>query len=173
MKILIIGILGSGKSTLAYYLSKKYNINRLNLDEVSRNPQDGSYRNAEEIYAIINSFTDENSSWIMEGSQKDIYSLVSPDLIVYMKIPLWLACLRFTRRFFQAKKLIGKDIDADLPVQAYHYRKITLDKIRDWNNCNRKIKNEIENYLKNKLNYIFIKNKKDYAKIERRINEDI
>ena len=48
----------------------------------------------------------------------------------------------------KAKKLIGKQIDKDLPVQAYHYRKITLSKIIEWDQANKKINIEMENYLK-------------------------
>lgn len=46
-----------------------------------------------------------------------------------MRINRLIAVWRFTMRFFKAKKLINKKIPSDFPVQAYHYRKITLKKI--------------------------------------------
>lgn len=56
---------------------------------------------------------------------------------------------RFTLRFWKAKKLLGKEIDKNLPVQAYHYRKITLKKIRDYDVTGQEINAEIAEYLKN------------------------
>lgn len=53
---------------------------------------------------------------------------MQPDLIVDMRINRLVAIWRFTCRFWKAKKLIGKEIDKDLPVQAYHYRRVTLKK---------------------------------------------
>ena len=47
MKVLIIGPLGAGKSSLAYAINRKFNLPRLNLDEICRNTADGgifSYR---------------------------------------------------------------------------------------------------------------------------------
>ncbi|MCT4575554.1 MAG: hypothetical protein N4A43_04830 [Alphaproteobacteria bacterium] len=101
----------------------------------------------------------------MEGSQEHIYKLANPDLIIYMKIPLIIGVFRFVRRFFKAKKLIGKNICSNLPVQAYHYRKPTLSKILDWHKCNKNIKSEIEKHLENKTSYITIKNFKEYSKV--------
>ena len=122
MKILIIGPLGAGKSSLAYAINKKYCFPRLNLDEVQR-IEGGGYRSEEEQFAILNEFLTNNYNWVMEGCQKTLYEKVKPDLIVDMRICRMSAILRFTLRFLKAKKLIGKDISPELPVQAYHYRK--------------------------------------------------
>jgi len=147
MKILIIGPLGAGKSSLAYAINKKYGLPRLNLDEVHR-IKGGGYRNEKEQFAILNDFLDKNSSWVMEGCQKTLYEKVKPDLIVDMRISRLKAIWRFTLRFIKAKKLIGKDISPELPVQAYHYRKVTLSKILDWDSANQNINAEVTEFLK-------------------------
>ena len=165
MKILIIGPLGAGKSSLAYAINKKYCFPRLNLDEVQR-IEGGGYRSEEEQFAILNDFLKNNSSWVMEGCQKTLYEKVEPDLIVDMRISRMSAILRFTLRFLKAKKLIGKDISPELPVQAYHYRKITLSKILDWDRANREINQQITYYLRNiEIPIIKCKCFSDYQKV--------
>ena len=133
MKILIIGPLGAGKSSLAYAINKKFNLPRLNLDEICRRPQDGSYYSREEQFDKLYDFLHTHSFWVAEGCQRYLYEKMKPDLIIDMRVNRLVAMWRFTTRFIKAKKLIGKTIDKDLPVQAYHYRKITLTKIREKN----------------------------------------
>ena len=165
MKILIIGQLGAGKSSLAYAINKKYGLPRLNLDEVHR-IKGGGYRAEEDQFCILNDFLNNNSSWVMEGCQKMLYEKVKSDLIVDMRISRLLAIWRFTVRFLKAKKLIGKDIPPDLPVQAYHYRKVTLFKILDWDSANKEINQQIADFLKNtEIPVLKCKVFKDYQKI--------
>jgi len=165
MKILIIGPLGAGKSSLAYAINKKYGIPRLNLDEVQRT-KDGGYRSKEEQYHILNNFLENNSSWVMEGCQKMLYEKVKPDLIADMRIGRLSAIWRFTLRFFKAKKLIGKDIAPDLPVQAYHYRKVTLAKILEWDSTNKEINDEIGTFLKDvEVPIVKCKSFRDYKRV--------
>ncbi len=165
MKILIIGPLGAGKSTLAYAINKKYGFPRLNLDEVHR-VKGGGYRDEDEQYAILNYFLKNNGNWVMEGCQKTLYEKVKPDFIVDMRINRLLAIWRFTLRFLKAKKLIGKDISPELPVQSYHYRKITLSKILDWDSANKEINKQIADYLGNtEISVMKCKVFKDYQKI--------
>ena len=146
MKILIIGPLGAGKSSLAYAINKKLGIPRLNLDEVCR--INNTYRTESEQLSILNNFLKTYPDWVMEGCQKSLYDKVCPDIIIDMRIGRLCAIWRFTKRFFKAKKLIGKKIDADLPVQAYHYRKITLQKIFEWDQSNKEINAQISEFLK-------------------------
>lgn len=165
MKILIIGPLGAGKSTLAYAINKKYGVPRLNLDEVQR-IKDGGYRNEDEQLSILHGFLKNNDNWVMEGCQKTLYEKVNPNLIVDMRISRLLAIWRFTLRFFKAKKLIGKNVSPELPVQVYHYRKITLSKILDWDSANKEINQQIADYLRNiKIPIIKCKGFSDYQKI--------
>ena len=141
MKVLIIGPLGAGKSTLAYQLNKKFNLSRLNLDEVCRIKENGKYRTQREQTALIRKFLMTHPAWVV-------------------------AIFRFTKRFFKARKLIGKEIPPDLPVQAYHYRPITLSKIRDWDKTNRAINTQIGSFLKTtSIPVICCRGYKDYAKV--------
>ena len=120
MKVLIIGPLGAGKSSLAYAINRKFNLPRLNLDEICRNTADGgSYYPREEQFAKLDDFLKKHKdSWVSEGCQRYLYEKMQPDLIVDMRINRLVAIWRFTCRFWKAKKLIGKEIDKDLPVQA-------------------------------------------------------
>ncbi len=173
MKILIIGPLGAGKSSLSYNISQKYGFKRLNLDEVCR-MKDGKYRDEKEQFLILNDFLEKNQNWVMEGCQKTLYEKVNPDLIVDMRIWRIKAMVRFTLRFFKAKKLIGKDIAPELPVQAYHYRKITLSKILEWDLENKKINKEIKEFLKNvQVSVLTCKGFKDYPKVFAFIDKDL
>lgn len=166
MKILIIGPLGAGKSSLAYAINKRFNLPRLNIDEVCRNTEDGSYYSVGEQFSRLKLFLSENDDWVAEGCQKYIYETMRPDLIIDMRICRPVAIWRFTVRFLKAKKLIGRKIDKELPVQAYHYRKISLKKIRDYDNCNREINAEISVFLKNaKIPVIKCKNFRQYGKV--------
>lgn len=166
MKILIIGPLGAGKSTLAYTINKYFNLPRLNLDEICRNPLDGSYYSKEEQFGKLDAFLQKNSNWVIEGSQRHLYEKTTPDLIVDMRINRFVSIWRFTTRFIKAKKLIGKDIDKELPVQAYHYRPISLKRIREWDKSCQEIVKEITDFLlKNKVTIIKCKNYADYKNI--------
>lgn len=128
MKVLIIGPLGAGKSSLAYAINRKFNLPRLNLDEICRNTADGgSYYPREEQFAKLDDFLKKHKdSWVSEGCQRYLYEKMQPDLIVDMRINRLVAIWRFTCRFWKAKKLIGKEIDKDLPVQAGTCMKISL-----------------------------------------------
>lgn len=166
MKILIIGPLGAGKSSLAYAINKKFKFPRLNLDEVCRSPADGSYYPQEEQFAKLNYFLQNNNNWVAEGCQKYLYERIPADLIIDMRINRFIAIWRFTRRFWKAKKLAGKNIDKDLPIQAYHYRKITLAKIRDYDVIDQEINDEIADFLNHiKIPVITCKGFKDYQKV--------
>lgn len=167
MKILIIGPLGAGKSSLAYAISHKFNLPRLNLDEICRNPNDGgSYYSREESFSKQDEFLSKNKEWVAEGCQKHLYERLSPDLIVDMRINRLVAIWRFTVRFLKAKKLIGKDIDKDLPVQAYHYRKLSFTKIRDYDVTGQEINAEIAKFLQEtSVKVVKCKSFKDYNKI--------
>lgn len=168
MKILILGPLGAGKSSLAYAINKKFNLPRLNLDEICRNTADGgSYYPREEQFAKLDNFLKKHkNNWVSEGCQRYLYEKMQPDLIVDMRINRLVAIWRFTCRFWKAKKLIGKEIDKDLPVQAYHYRRVTLKKIRDYDVIGQEINAELAVFLQNVgVPILSCKGFKDYPKI--------
>ncbi len=166
MKILIIGPLGAGKSSLAYAINKKFNLPRLNIDEICRKPEDGSYYPLERQFAKMGEFLQSHESWVAEGCQKYLYEKMTPDLVIDMRVHRLVAIWRFTVRFIRAKKLVGKEIDKNLPVQAYHYRKISLQKIREYDAANQEIKYEITAFLqKSNAPVLKCKSFKDYDKI--------
>ena len=166
MKILIIGPLGAGKSTLAYQLNKRFNLPRLNLDEVSRVKENGVYRTQAQQQKRLEDFINIHSDWVMEGCQKKLYKQLTPDLIVDMRVHRFCAIFRFTIRFLKAKKLIGQTIPSDLPVQAYHYRKVTFKKIQEWDRINRQINAEIKDFVSHStIPVIPCRGYKDYKKV--------
>ncbi len=166
MKILIIEPLGAEKSSLAYAINKKFNFPRLNLDKLSRNPKDRSYYPHEYSFKKLTEFTKTHPHWVIEGSQSYLYEKIKPNLIIDMRIHRIRAIWHFTNRFFKAKKLIGKNIDKDLPIQAYHYRKITLSKILQWDTANKEINLQIEKFLSNcQIPSLKCKTVRDYKKI--------
>ncbi len=174
MKILIIGPLGAGKSSLAYAINKRYNLARLNMDEVCRCPADGSFYTQEEQFSKLNKFLAQHDNWVAEGSTRHLYEKMCPDLIVDMRVNRWVAMWRFTWRFIKAKKLVGKEIDKDLPVQAYHYRKITLSKIRDYDLCGQEISAQIADFMKtNTVPVVTCRSFKQHTKVFRHIDEMI
>lgn len=165
-RILIIGPLGAGKSTLAYELNKRYHLSRLNLDEVARNPKNGDYYSWQVQEKTLHQFLKTNTSWVIEGCQKSLYEQTNPNLIVDMRISPLVAVKRFTLRFIKAKRLIGKRVDKNAPVQAYHYRKLSIKKILEYNAFNRQINQEIKEYLsKVNCNVVACKGIKDYNHI--------
>lgn len=169
MKILIIGPLGAGKSSLAYEINKKFGLHRLNLDEICRRP-DSSYYPHEESFAMLDDFVANYDSWVAEGCQRHLFERLSPNLIIDMRINRLVAIWRFTTRFIKAKKLIGKDIDKNLPVQAYHYRKITFTKIRDYDVTGQEINAEIKEFLiDNPIKVIKCGGYSDYDKVFKEI----
>ncbi|MFI3242272.1 MAG: hypothetical protein R3Y43_06870 [Alphaproteobacteria bacterium] len=173
MKILLVGPLGAGKSSLAYEINKRVGLSRLNLDEVCRNPKDGSYYSQEEQFAKLETFLSQNNSWVAEGCQKYLYEKMQPDLIVDMRINRLTAIWRFTTRFFKAKKLIGKTIDKNLPIQAYHYRKPIIAKIRSYDAVGQEINEEFKEYLKTtNAKVITCKSFNDYNKVFREIENE-
>ena len=176
MKILIVGALGAGKSTLAYHLSKELNLPRINLDEIARNKQDGSYREEKEALTLLKQLTNKHKKgWISEGSHIYLMKGLNPDIIVFVDTNRLVRLIRFTTRFIKAKKLIGKEINPELPVQAYHYRKITLKKIRDYDVSGLEILADLKEFFKSTtVPIIKYKNKKDIEKIlnYREINDD-
>ena len=107
-------------------------------------------------------------NWIAEGCQKYLYERLKPTLVVYLKVSRLTAIWRFTKRFFQARKLVGKQIDPALPVQAYHYRRPTLKKLLQWDADNKIIRQEIEDYLSTGDKcFITIKSTKDLRELFR------
>lgn len=166
-------MLGSGKSTLSYEINKKYNVPRLNLDEVSRNPKDGSYYNKLEQFSKLYEFTELNDDWVIEGCQKYLYEDLKPDLIIHTDISRLNAACRIYKRFNQAEALLGKKIDKNLPVQHYHYRKNKFTKLKQYSRINKLISFEIEDFVYDrKPNLVKIKSKRNYKKLFQKLEKN-
>ncbi len=173
MKVLIVGPLGAGKSSLAYAINKQMAIPRLNLDEIQRNAMEGgAYYPLIEQFAMLDNFVATHLDWVAEGCQKHLYERLAPDMVVDMRMNRWVILWRLTFRFFKAKKLIGQQIATDLPVQAYHYRKPTLSKIREYDAIGQAINTEIADYLKdNPVKVIKCHGYKDYPFVFKAMKE--
>lgn len=65
-KILIFGNSGSGKTTLAARLANEHNIPHLDLDSVSW-ASSGVRKTFADSVSAINSFIQQNESWVIEG----------------------------------------------------------------------------------------------------------
>lgn len=168
MKLLIIGMLGAGKSTLAYQLAQKHRLPVLRIDEISRDKETNSYYPLEQQYQQLDDFVLKHENWIAEGCQKYLYERLKPTLVVYLKVSRLTAIWHFIKRFFQAGKLVGKQIDPALPVQAYHYRKPTLKKLMQWDADNKIIRQEVEDYLSTGDKcFMIIKSAKDLRELFR------
>ncbi len=160
-------MLGSGKSSLAWYINKKYGLPRLNLDDIFRTP-DGGYTPPDKYKRDLDSFLNTYTDWVIEGCQRELYEHIYPDIVIVTDISGIRAAWRFTRRFFQAKRLIGQTVDTDAPVQAYHYRRPTPAKIWDWYCCNRVIHQQITDWLKViSVPVITVSSFREYSKIDR------
>ncbi len=173
MKILIVGPLGAGKSSLAYAINRQLGLPRLNLDEIYRNPAaGGAYYSQAEQFNKLDTFVTQYSDWVAEGSQKHLYERLNPDIVVDMRLNRWIVLWRFTMRFFKAKKLIGKQVAAEMPVQAYHYRKPTPAKIREYDAIGQEINADISQYLRDKnVKVIQCRGYKDYPFIFKQLKD--
>lgn len=177
MKIFIIGALGAGKSTLAYNLSNKLNISKLPLDRIFLN-ENSEERAIDEQKKLLNEWLDNNNNWIIEGSHYSLYKDLKPDFIIHIKINKLLSVWRVVKRFFIAKKLLNKYKSAtipggeELPIQPYHYRKITIERLVRYYKINTKINNEIDLFLKEyKGKVITINTSKDSKKVIKTISQ--
>lgn len=104
MKIAIMGYVGSGKSVLARNLSKKYDIPKLELDDIAFDlnwkPVDRS-----KILPDIQAFM-EQDSWIIDGNYDDLLQeqrLEMADQIIFVMLPRIQCLFRALRRTKERK----------------------------------------------------------------------
>ena len=104
MKIAIMGYVGSGKSVLARNLSKKYDIPKLELDDIAF---DLNWKTVDrqkilpEIQAIM-----DLDSWIIDGNYDDLLQeqrLEMADRIIFVMLPRIQCLLRALRRTKERK----------------------------------------------------------------------
>ena len=104
MKIAIMGYVGSGKSVLAQNLSKKYDIPKLELDDIAFDlnwkPMDRT-----KILPDIQAFM-EQDSWIIDGNYDDLLQeqrLAMADHIIFVMLPRIQYLFRALRRTKERK----------------------------------------------------------------------
>lgn len=125
MKIQIIGYSGSGKSTLAKKLSEFYNIPCLYLDTV-KYYGNWEARSVEEQTSIVQSFLDDNDSWVIDGN----YTKICPsrfensDMTIYLNYNRFF-CYRMCKKRYKLYK----------------------DSPRESCNCNEKLDKEFKNWI--------------------------
>src|SRR5574344_1420324 len=90
MKIQIIGYSGAGKSKLAKALSEKYDLPLLYLDKI-KFYDDWKEHSNEEITNEIQTFLDNNDSWVIDGN----YSSICPERFSQCDIIIFLNYNRF------------------------------------------------------------------------------
>lgn len=153
-KIYIIGPVGSGKTTLSKILSKKYNIERYELDKVVWDDDNGNIkRTDEEIKKLFNKII-TNRSWIIEdvGRKKFNDGIKKADIVYYIDLPSIIIYKRCITRWVRQK--IGRE--------RYNYKPTlkSLFEMLKWAKQDLKNKKEkIERIKNNSKKYMFLKSK--------------
>lgn len=117
MKIVIMGYSGSGKSSLARYLSKKYGISVLYLDQV-HHLENWQERKQEEETLILESFLNHHDSWIIDGNYFKLLlsrRLEEADVIIELLLPRFQALYRIIRRYCRYYGQIRPDMAKGCP----------------------------------------------------------
>jgi len=130
MRLVIVGNSGSGKTSLARVLAQRFNLLRLELDEIFWVPGTAEAREPEVVEAELAAFLERHSGWIVEG----VYAGLARQAAQHADALVWLepgleACLANTEaRAFEPEKFADPQDQADnLPalrdwVRAYYTR---------------------------------------------------
>ncbi|MBR3281274.1 MAG: AAA family ATPase [Clostridia bacterium] len=153
-KIYIIGPVGSGKTTLSKILSKKYNIERYELDKVVWDDDNGNIKRTDEEIKILFNKIIANRSWIIEdvGRKKFNDGIKKADITYYIDLPKYTIYKRCIFRWVRQK--IGKE--------KYNYKPTlkSLFEMLKWAKQDVKNKKEkIERIKNNSKKYKILKNK--------------
>lgn len=152
MKIAIMGYVGSGKSVLARNLSKKYDIPKLELDDIAF---DLNWKavDRQKILPEIQAFMDLDS-WIIDGNYDDLLQeqrLAMADHIIFVMLPR-IQCLFRALRRTKERKAAGYQND----INPWFIRFLLFD----CRNCERKKSyNAILNQYSNKC--VVLKSQRD------------
>ena len=153
-KIYIIGPVGSGKTTLSKTLSKKYNINRYELDKIVWDDDNGNIKRADnEIRNLFNKIITKKS-WIIEdvGRKKFVDGIKKADIVYFIDLPRAIIYKRCITRWIKQKT--GKE--------EYNYKPTlkNLFEMLKWAKQDIKNKKEkIERIINNSKEYKVLKNK--------------
>ena len=153
-KIYIIGPVGSGKTTLSKILSKKYNIERYELDKVVWNDDNGNVKRTEEEIKILFNKIINTKSWIIEdvGRNKFIDGIKKADITYYIDLP----------RITIYKRCISRWVKQKFGREKYNYKPTlkSLFEMLKW--AKQDIKNKkvkIERIRNNSKKYKILKSK--------------
>ena len=153
-KIYIIGPVGSGKTTLSKILSKKYNIERYELDKVVWNDDNGNVKRTEEEIKILFNKIINSKSWIIEdvGRNKFIDGIKKADITYYIDLP----------RMTIYKRCISRWVKQRIGREKYNYKPTlkSLFEMLKW--AKQDIKNKrmkIERIRNNSKKYKILKSK--------------
>lgn len=154
-KIYIIGPVGSGKTTFSKKLSKKYNINRYELDKVSWDDDNGNIKRTDEEALKLFDEILENDSWIIEdvGRNKFKKGREQADIIYYIKLCRLKSYYRVTKRWLKQR----------LGVESYNHPptfKQLLYFISIVNSYYKNEKNKLKEMKEFQDKMIFLNNKK-------------
>ena len=160
-RIYIIGPVGSGKTTFSNKLSKKYNIEKYELDKVSWDDENGHVRRStEEALKIFHNIINKKS-WIIEDTGRDKFSegRDKADIIYYIRLSRLKSYYRVTKRWIRQR--LGKERYNHPPTIAQlfyflstvnKYYKKEKDKIKSLQVYSEKLvfvnKDKIDNILK-------------------------
>ena len=153
-KIYIIGPVGSGKTTLSKILSKKYNIERYELDKVVWNDDNGNVKRTEEEIKLLFNKIISNKSWIIEdvGRKKFIDGIKKADITYYIDLP----------RITIYKRCISRWVKQRIGREKYNYKPTlkSLFEMLKWAKQDIKNKKEkIERIKNNSKKYKILKSR--------------
>ena len=151
MKIYIMGPTGSGKTFLSIALSKKYHINRYELDKIVYNQNSlGTHKSDEEINNDFEKIINQNS-WIIEdiGRTRFIKGREKSDKIYYLKRSPITVYRQMILRWIRQK--VGKE-DYNVKPTINHFFK-NLSDVKAYFNIESSIINSLKEYQE-KVNFL-------------------
>ena len=153
-KIYIIGPVGSGKTTLSKILSKKYNIERYELDKVVWDDDNGNIKRTDEEIKILFNKIIASRSWIIEdvGRKKFVDGIKKADITYYIDLP----------KYTIYKRCISRWVKQKIGMEKYNYKPTlkSLFEMLKW--AKQDVKNKkkkIERIKNNSKKYKILKNK--------------
>jgi len=155
MKLLILGNIASGKTTLAKKISKIYNVEYYEMDNIVYD-QDNNKRSSSEQKNIVTIIL-KNREYIIEGMLRNYYDLIIPKVstIIFLDYNKKIIRRRLFKRYILDRLGIGNN--------NYKLDKELYNKFKDYqDNYDNSIIKEIINKYPNKL--IIIKNNKELKK---------
>ncbi|NCN87014.1 DNA topology modulation protein FlaR [archaeon] len=156
-KIFIIGTSGTGKTYLSKKLSKLYNIEKIDLDEIEWKSKYSERRNPQEKTKLIKNILEKNK-WIIEGA----YTHWTEEIAKKADIILW---LKFNTSLLK-RRLIVRYIKNKIANKKPKLKELKnlikfVENYNKYKEKNEAYKNHQELVNKNKKNLIIVGNKKE------------